>query len=100
MKNVSSLQIKYIALFNKQRKEARLEIKSAFRDALDLFKEDPLNPHHSLRCHELKKQYAGFYSIDVSGDWRALYKIHRTKAQIVITFHILGTHNHLYKKTN
>jgi hypothetical protein len=36
-----TLRIDFSPLFNKQRKAAPLAIKQAFRDALDLFSEDP-----------------------------------------------------------
>jgi addiction module RelE/StbE family toxin len=72
-------RIEFTPLFNKQRKAAPLEIKQAFRDALDLFAENP--NHQALRNHPLIGKYAGFRSIDVTGDWRALY---RTESECII----------------
>ena len=94
MKDESYLRIKYSTLFNKQFKAAPLEIKIAFREARQLFYDNPNYPY--LRNHALKEKFAGFSSIDVTGDWRALFKIRKTKRQTVITFHILGTHTQLY----
>lgn len=86
--------IEYTTLFNKQRKEAPPEIKIAFQDALELFLDDPNNPH--LRNHALKEKFADYRSIDVTDDWRALFKINKSDTNTTITFHILGTHDQLY----
>jgi addiction module RelE/StbE family toxin len=80
----------FTPLFNKQRKAAPLEIKQAFRDALDLFDENPI--HEALRDHPLTGRYAGLRSIDVTEDWRALYRIEHER----IIFVELGTHEQLY----
>lgn len=95
MKDENILIIEYSATFNKQRKDAPLEVKSAFRDALELFLDHP--DHPNLRNHALREEYAGFRSIDVTEDWRALFKIRESKFKKVITFHVLGTHAQLYK---
>lgn len=95
MKDTSNILIKYTDLFNKQRKSAPFEIKLAFREALELFLED--NDHPNLRNHTLREKFAGFRSIDITEDWRALFRIKKNKYQIVITFNLLGTHKQLYK---
>jgi len=94
MKDENLLLIKYAPLFSKQRKSAPLEIKTAFREALEVLVENPNHP--SLRNHALREKYAGFRSINVTNDWRALFKVKESKIQTVITFHILGTHTQLY----
>jgi addiction module RelE/StbE family toxin len=95
MSDENNLSIKYTKLFNKQLKKASLEIKIAFKETRELFTENPNHP--SLRNHPLKEKYAGYYSIDVADDWRALFKVQKSKTKIVITFHILGTHDQLYE---
>jgi addiction module RelE/StbE family toxin len=50
--------------------------------------------HPSLRNHSLKDKYAGFRSIDVTGDWRALYR-EETKRIIFVE---IRTHKELYGK--
>ena len=84
------MSIEFAPLFTKQRKAAPLEIKQAFRDALDLFYENP--NHVALRNHPLTGKYQGFRSIDVTEDWRALY---RTEPERII-FVEIGTHDQLY----
>ncbi len=94
MKDETTPLIRYTSLFNKQRKAAPLEIKIAFRETLELFLDNPLYPQ--LRNHLLKEQYSGYNSLDVTGDWRALFRVRESKTQTIITFHILGTHIQLY----
>lgn len=96
MKDEEILQITYNSLFSKQRKAAPLDVKTAFRETLELFLDNP--NHQSLRNHALKGKYAGYRSIDVTDDWRALFKIRESKSKTTITFHILGTHAELYTK--
>ena len=95
MKNENLPQINFTTRFNKHRKSASFEIKIAFREALELFIDNPNNSH--LRNHALKEKYAGYRSINVTDDYRALFKIRKSKLKIVITFHILGTHAQLYE---
>jgi addiction module RelE/StbE family toxin len=86
--------IEYSQLFIKQLKATPHEIKLAFRDALALFLEDPSAA--ILREHPLKKRLSGYRSIDVTTDYRALYKVKITGKQKIITFHKIGTHTKLY----
>lgn len=96
MKNADPLLIEFSSLFNKQRKSVPLHIKVAFRETLEVFLE---NPHHeALRRHFLKEKYAGYQSIDVTSDYRAVFKETKIKTQIIITFYTIGTHEELYDK--
>ena len=90
LKMKNDLRIEFAPLFNKQRKAAPLEIKKAFQDTLALFIVKPDYP--SLRNHPLKDKFAGVRSIDVTDDWRALYRRERER----IIFVELGTHDQLY----
>jgi addiction module RelE/StbE family toxin len=85
------LRIEFTPPFQKQRQAAPLEIKVAFRETLELFAEDP--SHDGLRNHRLSGKYQGFRSIDVTGDWRALYRQEPGR----IIFVAIGTHKELYK---
>lgn len=83
-------RIEFSPIFKNKLDKVSLEIKVAFRDSLETFIED--NSHKTLRNHLLSKEYAGIRSIDVTGDWRALY---REEAERII-FVELGTHQELY----
>jgi addiction module RelE/StbE family toxin len=85
-----SQRIEFSPLFTKARKAAPLPIKLAFRDALELFSENPHDP--ALRNHALTGKYQDFRSIDVTGDWRALYREEPER----FVFMDIGTHETLY----
>jgi addiction module RelE/StbE family toxin len=96
MTDEESLRIKYTKPFKRDLNRVSFEIKIAFREARDLFYANPYHP--ALRNHALTEKYAGFRSIDVTGDYRAVFRIRETKKETVVTFHILGTHQALYGK--
>ena len=87
-------EIKYGTRFRKQYLKADKKIKTAFEGTLELFLEDP--KHSSLRDHALEEKFAGYRSIDVTGDWRAVFKEKMLGKRKVTTFHMLGTHKDLY----
>ena len=87
-------EIKYGTRFRKQYLKSDKTIKTAFAQTIEMFLED--SNHPSLRNHQLRKKFAGYRSIDITDDWRALFKIKKGKTKTIITFHILGTHSQLY----
>lgn len=86
-------RIGFTKAFDRQRKKAPQEIKIAFIEALSIFLEDQHHP--KLRNHPLQRKLVGYRSIDVTGDWRALFKITKTGKQEIVTFHKIGTHKEL-----
>ena len=88
--NSNNKRIEFSPLFAHTVTEAPLAVKIAFREALEIFLEDPFST--SLRNHALTKNYAGIRSIDITADWRALYR----EAAERIIFVALGTHEALY----
>ena len=96
MTDKTNPRIEFTDLFNRQRKNAPLEIKIAFREALALFLEDQFHP--MLRNHVLREKLAGYRSIDVTEDFRAIFKETQSGKQKVIIFHKIGTHEELYGK--
>jgi len=94
MKSDNVPRIEYTTLFNKQRKAVPLEIKEAFLEALRLFLTDPVHP--ALRNHLLHGALTGYRSIDVTEDYRAVFRETLTGGRTLIVFHLLGTHKDLY----
>ncbi|MDO8497293.1 MAG: type II toxin-antitoxin system mRNA interferase toxin, RelE/StbE family [bacterium] len=81
--------------FIKQLKKAPIEIRLQFRKRFELFLN---NPHTlSLRNHSLKGKHIGLRSINITGDWRALYSERMEKDKMIVIFELLGTHSQLYK---
>src|SRR3954465_9071875 len=93
-KNKNTSDITFLDPFDKQLKNAPAEKQNAFVDTLELFLEDPHHPQ--LRNHELREKCAGLRSIDVTGDWRAVFKEIQSGKQKVVKFYVIGTHKQLY----
>lgn len=85
------MAIKYSPRFSKQYQKANNKIKVTFRKRRELFNQNPFSPQ--LNNHKLSGRYKGFRSINITGDWRAIFSEQRG----VITFVALGTHSQLYK---
>lgn len=78
--------------FVKQYTQAPKKIRSAFDKRLGFFLE---NPYHSLlNNHSLTGSLKGYKSINITGDWRAIYSEHKPS---IVIFETLGTHSQLYK---
>lgn len=85
------MTIQYLPKFKKQYKKLPKKFQSQFDERLQLFLNDPIDP--KLRVHPLKGKYAGYWSMSVNGDIRALYII---KDETLIIFALIGSHSELY----
>jgi addiction module RelE/StbE family toxin len=85
------MKIRYDKKFKQQYKKLPQKMQEQFDERLRLFlvnEKDPL-----LRLHPLRGKFGGYYSINVSGDLRALF--YREGDEVVI-FALIGTHSQLY----
>ncbi len=89
------MNILFGSSFNKQYSKAIPSIKNAFQLRLNLFMNDYNNSQ--LHNHPLKGKYKGLRSINITGDWRALYFEKTENNQKIITFMLFGTHSQLYR---
>lgn len=81
--------------FDKYLKKSPDKVVRSFAIRYVLFEKDPYN--RRLRNHALKGKLAGFRSINVTGDWRALYTVKNDgKGGQIAVFETLGTHSQLY----
>ncbi len=78
-------------VFDKEYAKLRAGEKTRFKIRRELFSGQPFHP--LLHNHPLHGPYDGFWSINVGGDLRALYK-HETNDSIV--FSRIGTHHELF----
>ncbi len=91
------MDIRYDRVFRKQYRKANKNACLAFSERLQLFQADPFHPF--LHNHALIGMYKGYRSINVTGDWRALYMESRSATgAIIVEFKLFGTHSQLYKK--
>lgn len=88
-------RIDFSPSFDKCLKKAPIKVAQAFANRLAVFEKDPYNTQ--LKNHALKGKLANYRSINVTGDWRALYitATGQNNTTIVI-FEALGTHSQLY----
>lgn len=78
--------------FDKMAAKLSPKIKAKMTERIVIFSRDPLD--HALRNHAINTPYKGGFSIDITGDYRAIY--HLVDDQTVMFTHI-GTHSQLYK---
>lgn len=85
------MTLRYLPKFKKQYKKLPAVQQAQFEQRLRLFIADPTDAR--LRLHPLKGRFAGYWSMNISGDLRALF--YREGEDIVI-FALIGTHSKLY----
>ena len=89
------MEIRYSPKFHKQYHKASGKIQSVVRQKIQLFDQNPIHP--LLRNHKLKGKLLGYNSINITGDWRALFTENVEAGKLKIVFTALGTHSQLYK---
>ena len=92
---IKATRVSYSRNFQKQLERAPIKIKEAFRDQRKLFNQDQFAPQ--LKNHQLTGKFKNYRSINITGDWRALYSKNKINKENVIIFEALGTHSQLYK---
>lgn len=94
--NKNLQRVNYSRTFDKQLRKSPLKIKIAFRKKLEIFLKNSFHP--LLNNHPLSGKLVGYRSINITGDWRAIYSTeNNAKRDIVIVFEMIGTHSQLYK---
>lgn len=85
------MEISYSHDFNKKIKKIPKKVVDKFFERLELFK---VNLYHPiLKNHKLHGEYAGYSSINITSNFRAIFK-YTTEDQVV--FYDIGTHPELY----
>lgn len=87
--------VQYDPHFIDKLKSVDVRIRKSFTQKIELFKKDPFNIE--LNNHELHNEYAGYRSIDITNDYRALYEEVKGADGTIAYFSLLGTHKELYK---
>ena len=86
------MTIQFRRNFRKRYKKIPLEIQRQFDERLRLLVKEAYHP--ILKNHPLSGDRLGQWSINVTGDWRAIY-IFRDKSTVV--FIDIDTHSNLYR---
>jgi len=85
------MTIRYSKKFKKQYDKLSPTLQQKTKDAIRRWTN---NPHdETLRLHQLSGKMKRFYSIDITGDIRALYEI---ADKDIYIYQMVGTHSQLY----
>lgn len=84
------MRISYSKNFIKKSKKLDKRIRDKVYERIELFSRDPYNSE--LNNHPLKGKYKDYRSINITGDFRALYLTYDN----LIVFDIVNTHSELY----
>lgn len=85
------MTIDFTKTFWRQYHRLPKKMQQQFDGRVRLFLVDPIEPR--LRVHPLKGKYLGYWSMNVSGDIRALYRL---QGDGLVIFALIGTHSELY----
>lgn len=86
------MRIEFHKTFKKRYNKVPFKIRNQFEERLRVFEKDLSNP--LLNNHQLTGDRKGEWSINITGNWRAIY-VWRDKETIV--FIDIDTHSELYK---
>ena len=85
------MTVRFLPRFQKQYLKLPPKIQSQFQQRLALFLIDSTSLQ--LRVHPLKGRFVGYWSLNVTGDFRALFYY---EDRIAVVFALIGTHSQLY----
>jgi addiction module RelE/StbE family toxin len=91
---INNTNIKFTNNFRKHYQKSPSKIKKYFDNRLEIFIKDEYSP--ILNNHHLIGKFKGYRSININGDWRALYSIETISNKTTFIFEALGTHSQLY----
>lgn len=86
------MKIEFHRHFTKRYKSIPPKIRHQFEERLFIFEENPFHP--LLNNHPLTGDRKGQWSINVTGDWRAIYVF---KNEGTVVFIDIDTHSNLYR---
>lgn len=81
--------------FHRQYKKVDVRIQNSVDERMRIFRRNPKDLE--LNNHALKKEWEGYKSIDITSDFRAVYKEMDLGEDTVAYFVALDTHDKLYK---
>ncbi|MBI2591448.1 MAG: type II toxin-antitoxin system mRNA interferase toxin, RelE/StbE family [Candidatus Brennerbacteria bacterium] len=86
------MKVNFHSRFNKSYKKCSIKIQAQFKKRLKLFLDNPYHP--LLENHALHGEWRDFRSINVTGNYRALYHYLNNDT---VEFFVIDTHSNLYE---
>lgn len=90
------MRVVYDTAFFEKLKKLNVRIRKSVKEKMLLFSVNPFDPQ--LDNHELKEEFEGYRSIDITADYRAVYEKRLIGREMVAYFIAIGTHPELYEK--
>ena len=87
------MTIEFKRNFRKRYRKIPFKIRRQFDERLSLFMKESYHP--VLNNHPLTGDRTGQWSINVTGDWRAVFR--EFESGKLVHFDFIGTHSQLYK---
>ena len=88
------MKIAYDPAFYDKLKKVNVRTRKRVKERILIFYK---NPHDlQLNNHPLKREFKGYRSINITADYRALYKEVTLGKEKIAYFVLLGTHSELY----
>ena len=88
------MRVDFSNVFEKKYKKTPFPIQLRFEERVQIFKTDKFHP--LLNNHALTGQWLGHRSINITGDWRAIFREFENGQ--LLYFDAIGTHSELYGK--
>lgn len=88
------MKIKFKKSFDKSKLKLDLKIRLKFNEKLVIFSKNPLDK--ILRNHALDWEYKWFRSIDITWDYRAIFREYPNGTYEFVDFIDIWTHSQLY----
>ena len=92
---MQKMKIEFSKQFRKDAKNLKLSQAKQLDKRFELFQRYP--NHSQLNNHSLHGKLKGYYSINITGNLRAIYRIEKKNSEEVIKFAYLGSHSKLYR---
>lgn len=86
------MEITFHNNFHKQYNKLNSSLRSKIDERLVLFRKEPSHP--LLNNHSLRRKYLGYRSINITGDYRAIYTLKDYDLAFFVT---VDKHSNLYK---
>lgn len=90
------MKVYFDSEFYRQYRKVDVRIQKSVDERIRIFRKNPMDSQ--LNNHPLHEPYQGYRSIEITSDYRALYKETQIEDDIVAYFIELGTHDELYGK--
>ena len=88
------MKILFKKSFDKSKQKLPLSVRKKLTERLFLFEENPFSD--LLHNHALKGEYLGYRSINITGDFRAIFRELSDGKYEFVEFVDIGTHSQLY----